>query len=128
WVHLGSSSFQPVEISKILLAFFFASYFASNRELLSTPTQRIGRIMIVPPKTLLPILFAWGFAMAVLGAENDIGFALLLFALFISMLWITTGLKTYVFLGVGLFAGGAIIAAQLFTQVHTRVSLWLNPW
>jgi cell division protein FtsW (lipid II flippase) len=128
WVHLGSISFQPVEISKILLAFFFASYFASNRELLSTPTQRIGRIMIVPPKTLLPILFAWGFAMAVLGAENDIGFALLLFALFISMLWVTTGLKTYVFLGVGLFAGGAIIAAQLFTQVHSRVSLWLNPW
>jgi peptidoglycan glycosyltransferase len=128
WVILGPISFQPVEIAKILLVFFFASYFAANRELLSTPTQRIGRRQIVPPKVLLPILFAWGFAMAILGAENDIGFALLLFALFISMLWVTTGLKTYVVLGMGLFAGGAYVAAHYFTQVHARFTLWLNPW
>ena len=128
WVRVGPISFQPVEIAKILLAFFFASYFATNRELLSTPTQRVGRWLIVPPKTLLPILFAWGFAMAVLGAENDIGFALLLFALFLSLLWVTTGLKTYVVLGVGLFAGGAFIAANFFSQIHARISLWLNPW
>jgi cell division protein FtsW (lipid II flippase) len=128
WVALGPISFQPVEIAKILLVFFFASYFAANRELLSTPTQRIGARNIVPPRVLLPILFAWGFAMAILGAENDIGFALLLFALFISLLWVTTGLRTYVVLGAGLFGGGCVVAAHLFTQVHSRVSLWLNPW
>jgi cell division protein FtsW (lipid II flippase) len=128
WVIIGPISFQPVEIAKILLVFFFASYFAANRELLSTPTQRIGRRQIVPPKVLLPILFAWGFSMAILGAENDIGFALLLFALFISMLWVTTGLKTYVVLGMGLFAGGMYFAARVFSQVHSRVTDWLNPW
>ncbi len=128
WVIIGPISFQPVEIAKILLVFFFASYFAANRELLSTPTQRIGRRQIVPPKVLLPILFAWGFSMAILGAENDIGFALLLFALFISMLWVTTGLKTYVVLGMGLFVGGAYGAAHYFTQVHSRLENWFNPW
>jgi cell division protein FtsW (lipid II flippase) len=128
WVVVGPISFQPVEIAKILLVFFFASYFAANRELLSTPTQRLGRMNIVPPRVLLPILFAWGVSMAVLGAENDIGFALLLFALFISLLWVTTGLKTYVVLGAGLFASGAVVAAQLFIQVHARVSLWFDPW
>ncbi len=128
WVIIGPISFQPVEIAKILLVFFFASYFAANRELLSTPTQRIGRRQIVPPKVLLPILFAWGFSMAILGAENDIGFALLLFALFISMLWVTTGLKTYVVLGMGLFVGGAYGAAHYFTQVHSRLDNWFNPW
>ena len=128
WVALGPISFQPVEIAKILLVFFFASYFAANRELLSTPTQRIGRHLIVAPRTLLPILIAWGFAVAILGAENDIGFAMLLFALFISLLWVTTGLKTYVVLGVSMFAVGALVAAKFFTQVHVRVSLWLDPW
>ena len=128
WVVVGPISFQPVELAKILFAFFFASYFASNRELLSTPTQRIGRRQIVPPKILLPILFAWGFALLVLGAENDIGFAMLLFVLFIAMLWVTTGLKTYVALGIGLFIVGAGAAASLFTQVHERVSQWLDPW
>src|ERR1700689_419201 len=56
WVKLGPLSFQPVEIAKILLAFFFASSFAANRELLSTPTARIGPKLIVSPKTLIPIV------------------------------------------------------------------------
>ncbi len=128
WVALGPLSFQPVEIAKILLAFFFASYFAANRDLLSTPTQRLGSRAIVAPRALLPILGAWGFALAILGGENDIGFAMLLFVLFVAMLWVTTGLKTYVALSVGLFAVGAAVAAQFFTQVHARVSLWLDPW
>jgi peptidoglycan glycosyltransferase len=128
WVVIGPISFQPVEIAKILLAFFFASYFASNRELLSTPTQRVGPKLIVPPRTLMPILAAWGFSLAILGAENDIGFAMLLFALFISLLWVTTGLKTYVVLGMGLFAGGAYFVAKYFSQVHSRIGFWLDPW
>ncbi len=128
WIGLGPITFQPVEIAKILLAFFFASYFAANRELLSTPTQRLGRHLIVPPKTLLPILVAWGFAIAVLGAENDVGFAMLLFALFMAMLWVTTGLKTYVAFGVALFVGGAVVAVRFFSQVHARISLWIDPW
>jgi peptidoglycan glycosyltransferase len=128
WVKIGPIHFQPVEFAKILLAFFFASYFAANRELLSTPTQRIARRLIVPPKTLIPILFAWGLALVILGAENDIGFAMLLFALFMSLLWVTTGLKTYIVLGIGLFAGGAFLASNYFAQVHTRISDWLDPW
>ncbi len=128
WIVLGPVTFQPVEIAKILLAFFFASYFAANRELLSTPTQRVMGRLIVPPKVLMPILAAWGFAVLVLGGENDIGFALLIFGLFISLLWVTTGLKTYVILGFGLLAGGGFIAANFFTQVQARVSLWLDPW
>ncbi len=128
WVALGPFSFQPVEIAKILLVFFFASYFAANRELLSTPTLRIGPRQIVPPKVLMPILVAWGISIAILGAENDIGFAMLLFALFISMLWVTTGLRTYVVMGVGLFGGGLYVAARFFTQVHARFTLWFDPW
>ncbi|MGC8509915.1 MAG: FtsW/RodA/SpoVE family cell cycle protein [Acidimicrobiales bacterium] len=128
WVALGPISFQPVEVAKILLAFFFASYFAANRELLSTPTQRLGRHLIVPPRTLLPILVAWIAAMGILAVENDIGFALLLFALFLALLWVATGLKTYVVLGLALFAGGSLLAANFFPQVQARVSLWLDPW
>lgn len=128
WVAVGPVSFQPIEIAKILLAFFFASYFAANRLLLSTPTQRIGRFQIVPPRVLFPILFAWGFALAILGAENDIGFAILLFVLFFSLLWVTSGLKSYLALGCGLFVLGAEVAFRYFHQVQSRVSEWLDPW
>ena len=128
WVALGPFSFQPIEIAKILLVFFFASYFAANRELLSTPTQRLGRRLIVPPRVIVPIFVAWGVALMILGSENDIGFAMLLFALFFALLWVTTGLKSYVVLGLVLFAGGGAVAYELFPQFHQRISVWFDPW
>ena len=128
WVAVGPLSFQPIEIAKVLLVFFFASYFAANRELLSTPTQRLGRTLIVPPGVLAPILVAWGGALLILAGENDIGFAMLLFVLFFALLWVTTGLRTYLALGAAMFVGGGIIADQLFHQVHQRLSLMLDPW
>jgi cell division protein FtsW (lipid II flippase) len=128
WIDVGSYAFEPVEFAKILLVFFFASYFAANRELLTVPTLRVGPARFVPPKVLVPILAAWGLSIVILGAENDLGFAILIFALFISVLWVTTGLKSYVFLGVGLLVGGAFIADKLFVQVQSRVSEWLDPW
>ncbi len=128
WIILGPISFQPVEIAKVLLVFFFASYFASNRALLSTPTQRVFGRTIVPPGVLIPILVAWGFSVAVLGAENDVGFAMLLFSLFIALLWLATGLRTYLVLGTGLLVGGVFTAVNLFSHVQSRISLWLDPW
>ena len=128
WVGLGPLTFQPIEIAKILLVFFFASYFAANRELLSTPTQRLGRFLIVPPKILVPILVAWGAALMILAGENDIGFAMLLFVLFFALLWVTTGLKSYIFLGAATLGVGGFVAEKLFTQVHQRISLMLDPW
>ncbi len=128
WVHYGSLSFQPVEFSKILLCIFFASYFAENKELLSIPTAQVGNRLILDPRPLLPILVAWGAAMAVIGLEDDIGFAALLFVLFIGLLWIATGRVGYLVLGLVLFGVGAFVAAHYFGQVHLRVEQWQNPW
>jgi cell division protein FtsW (lipid II flippase) len=128
WIPIGPFAFQPVEFAKILLIFFFASYFAANRDLLTIPTQRVAGRNFVPPKVLVPILAAWGLSIMILGAENDLGFAILIFALFIALLWVTTGLKSYVVLGLGLLVGGAFIVDRLFYQVQGRVAQWLNPW
>ncbi len=128
WIHFGSISFQPVEFAKILLCIFFASYFAENKELLSIPTAQIGNRLFLDPRPLLPILVAWGAAMAIIGLEDDIGFAALLFVLFIGMLWVATGRVGYLVLGLVLFGIGAFIAAHYFGQVHYRVAEWQNPW
>jgi cell division protein FtsW (lipid II flippase) len=128
WVRVGSAQFQPIELAKILLCIFFASYFAEKKEILSIPTARIGNRLFVDPRPLLPIVVTWGLAMLVIGGENDIGFALLIFTLFVGLLWITTGRWGYLIFGLALFAVGAVLAAHLFPQVHERVSIWLNPW
>ncbi len=66
--------------------------------------------------------------MAVIGVEDDVGFAALLFVLFIGMLWTATGRAGYLVLGLVLFVVGAYIAARYFGQVHLRVNEWRNPW
>ena len=127
WVFIGPINGQPVELAKLALCIFFASYFVERRELLSVPTMRVGNRLVLDPRPLVPILIAWGFAMLVLGAEHDIGFALLIFVLFMSMLWLTSGRWTYVVFGIVLFAVGAYVANDLFSQVHVRITEWLHP-
>lgn len=128
WVGIGPVSFQPVEIAKLLLAVFFASYFAANKEMLASSTKSLGRRNVVDPRILMPIVLTWGIALFVLGVENDIGFAMLLFALFLSLLWVATGRALYVVAGVALLAIGGVVASQFFYQIHQRVSIWIDPW
>jgi cell division protein FtsW (lipid II flippase) len=128
WIYIGPLNGQPVELAKLALCIFFASYFTERRELLSVPTYRIGDRLVLDPRPLVPILVAWGFAMLVLGAERDIGFALLIFVLFIAMLWLATGRALWLALGLVLFAAGAVISSHLFSQVQSRVTAWLHPW
>ena len=99
WVHVGSLRFQPVEIAKIVLCIFFASYFAEKRELLTIPTARFGNRLVLDPRPLVPIVLAWLFAIGVMSLEHDIGFSALLFTLFIGLLWVTTGRTGYLVLG-----------------------------
>jgi cell division protein FtsW (lipid II flippase) len=128
WVHVGSVQFQPVEIAKLLLVVFFASYFSTTKELLTIPSRRIGNHLFVDPRPLIPIAVTWLFALAILGFENDVGFAMLLFTLFLAMLWTSTGRVVYLVMGLVLFVVGALIAFHLFPQVHERISIWLDPW
>jgi cell division protein FtsW (lipid II flippase) len=127
FVHFGPVQFQPVEIAKLLLVIFFASYFAEKKELLAIPTARMGNRLVLDPRPLVPIVLFWGFAMGVIGVENDVGFAMLIFTMFVVLLWITTGRWAYLVLAIVLFAVGAFVAVHFFHQVHTRIDQWLHP-
>ena len=118
-----------MELAKLALCIFFASYFVEKRELLSVPTLRVGNRLVLDPRPLVPILIAWGFAMLVIGAEHDIGFALLIFVLFMSMLWLTTGRWTYV---ASAWCSSVIGALMLASQVcsarsHGRIDRMAAP-
>ena len=128
WIQVGTFEFQPVEIGKLVLCIFFASYFADKRELLTIPTARLGNRLVLDPRPLVPIVLAWGFAILVMSLQHDIGFSALLFTLFIGLLWVTTGRTGYLVLGLVLFGIGAYITGKYFAQTHIRVEDWLNPW
>ena len=128
WVSLGPINFQPGEFAKIALALFFAGYLADHRELIAAGAWRVGPFHLPELRHLLPIAFAWGFAVVVMVAEQDLGSSLLFFTLFVVMMWVSTERASYLVIGLLLFSGAAFVAWRLFDHVQTRVAIWRNPW
>lgn len=50
------------------------------------------------------------------------------FAMFVSMLYVATGRKSWIVIGFIAFAAGAVAAASIFSHVGSRVDAWLHPF
>lgn len=128
WVRIGSMSFQPGEIAKILIVVFLAAYLAEHREMLSVSTRRVLGMNLPEPRTMGPLLLMWAASLFVLVFERDLGSSLLLFGTFLAMLYLATGRVSFVAVGLVLFGAGATAAWSLFDHVQTRVAIWLDPF
>lgn len=134
WVRLKlpvgarSLSFQPGEIAKVLLVIFLASYLADRHVAMATTGRKIGPFRLPEPRQLGPILIAAGASFAVLVYQRDLGASLLLFALFITMVYVATGRAAYLVTGLALVLTGGYIAYQQFDHVQRRVFAWLHPF
>ncbi|MCL2808169.1 MAG: FtsW/RodA/SpoVE family cell cycle protein [Coriobacteriia bacterium] len=128
WILIGSFSFQPGEIAKILIAIFLAGYLAENREMLSVSGKRIGRFNLPNLRTLVPLLAMWGISIILVIFERDLGSALLLFGIFIAMLYVATGRLSFVFTAIALAAIGSVVVWYFFEHVQVRVAIWLDPF
>jgi cell division protein FtsW (lipid II flippase) len=107
---------------------FLAAYLERNRALLSIATQRVGPLLVPAPRHLAPLVAAAGMALVVMAGLRDLGSALLLFGVFITMLYVATGRLAYPALGAVAFSFGAYLAYLLFPHVQRRVEVWLDPW
>ncbi len=128
WLNIAGISFQPGEIAKILIVLFLAGYLAQNREMLSIFTHRIGPFKIPDLATLVPLLVMWVISLLIVIFEKDLGSALVVFFVFITMLYVATGKKTYLIIGFILIAIGGVAAFLLFDHVQIRVDTWLDPF
>lgn len=128
WLYVGGFSFQPGEIAKILIVLFLAGYLAQNREMLSVFTWRVGPFNLPDIRTLLPLLLMWGIALVIIVFEKDLGSALVFFFVFLTMLYVTTGKKFYLVIGLALAVVGSVGAFFAFDHVQIRVDTWLDPF
>ncbi|MDD5747492.1 MAG: FtsW/RodA/SpoVE family cell cycle protein [Actinomycetota bacterium] len=128
WLKIGPLSFQPSELAKVLLVIFLAAFFAEKRELLSISTHRVFGITVPEIKYFVPLLMMWGISVLMMIFQKDLGSSLLFFSIFIAMLFVATGRKTYVVFGLLLFVLGAYICYLGFGHVRTRVCTWLDPF
>src|SRR5688572_9608998 len=128
WIDLGPVSVQPGELLKIVLIIFIAAYLAETRTLLTSARLRIGFLSFPPLPYFLPMLVLFAAVMLVVVRLNDLGTALLFFGIFLTMLFVATGRRSYVIIGLVLFVAGSFVAYQLFGHVQTRVNVWLDPF
>ncbi|WP_425573880.1 FtsW/RodA/SpoVE family cell cycle protein [Streptomyces hebeiensis] len=146
WIRFGGFSFQPGEFAKILLAVFFAAYLAANRDALTFggrtvrrqgrgrghPVRRLGRAVrpggLPTGRVLGPLVAIWVISVVVLVLERDLGTSLLFFGLFVILLYVATGRRGWLAVGLLLAAVGAFVAGSLEPHVHRRVEDWLHPF
>ena len=128
WLSVGSFSFQPGELAKVVIALAMASYLSVNREMLSVFTWRLGPFRLPDLRTLLPLLIMWAIALLVVVFEKDLGSALVFFFVFLIMLYVSTGKKFYLVVGLLLMMAGCAFAYLGFTHVQVRVHNWIDPF
>ncbi len=128
WLGIGGFVFQPAEVLKLLLVVFLAGYLADKRELLVESSLRLGRLRLMPLGYLAPLAVVLGASLALLAVQGDLGAALLLFAITLGMLYLTSLRASYVLAGLTLFGIGATILYRLLPIVRLRVQIWQDPW
>ncbi len=124
----GVLTFQPTELAKLLICVFLAGYIAAKGDMLVASGPRFLGVSVPEMRHTAPLLVFVLLSLAVFVGQRDLGAAVLIFGVFLAMLYLATGRKTYVVLGALLFVAGGMIADQVFPHVHRRVVAWLNPW
>lgn len=129
--------FQPMELIRILLLFFLAGYFAQNWDALrylrqpqSTTAQRQKPWVVPRLDYVLPVVAAVALAIALFFWLGDLGPALVLVSVFLTMYSIAR--NRILLAGVGLAAVVLAFAIGYATgyphTVRERVAMWMSPW
>lgn len=125
---IGPVSGQPSELLKVILVVFLAGYLSENRALLVEQSTRVGPIRLPPLPYLAPMVAMWAIALSIVVVQFDLGAALLFFAVFLLLLYVTTARASFVALGLAAFVGGGAVLYELVPRVQTRIDIWLDPF
>ncbi len=125
---VGPFSGQPSELLKVILVVFLAGYLSENRPLLVDESTRVGPFHLPPLPYLAPMIAMWAIALGIVIVQRDLGAALLFFAVFLLLLYVSTARVGYVVAGLGAFVVGAGALYFVFGHVRTRIDIWLDPF
>jgi cell division protein FtsW (lipid II flippase) len=128
WLSFGVFQIQPVELLKILLVVYLATYLDEHRDLIGLGSSQLGPLRLPPLPYLVPLLLMWGLTIGLIVVQKDLGAALLFFTIFLAMLYLLTGRLSYVLVGLLAFGLGASALYPLFSHVRVRVDAWRDPW
>jgi cell division protein FtsW (lipid II flippase) len=128
WINIGTMSFQPGEVAKVLLVVSFAGYLVLHRDALALAGRRFLGVDLPRGRDLGPVLVMWVISLGILVFQRDLGSSLLFFGLFLVMLYIATERPGWLVVGGLLFAGGSYLGYVFFGHVQARVGAWIDPF
>jgi cell division protein FtsW (lipid II flippase) len=128
WIHIGSASFQPGEVAKVLLVVTFAGYLVLHRDALALAGRRVAMVDLPRGRDLGPILAMWVVSLGILVFQHDLGSSLLFFGLFLIMLYVATERPGWLVVGVTMFVVGSYLVYVFVAHVRERFLLWSNVW
>lgn len=112
WVLFGGFGFQPSEFGKLFLVAYLASSLKDYDNFAS----------LIEPAII--VMVSLGFVVL----QKDLGSALIIFGIAITMLYIATSNLKYILTCFFLFIIGSVISYKIFDHVRLRVTIWRNPW
>jgi cell division protein FtsW (lipid II flippase) len=127
---------QPVEAIRLLVLLFLAGYFANRWEFLrELKEERVGHPLLKPfeiPRLeyVLPVVVGIGLVLVFFFLQKDLGPALVLSCVFLSLYGIARRRLTLVVAGLLLLVAGFAVG-YLLDFPHTvvaRVAMWRSPW
>lgn len=127
WISIGPFSIQPGEFAKLLLLLFFGGLLVQKRRLFTVAGKRVLGLQFPRLRDLGPLFLVWGVALVIMAAQNDFGPALILFGTVLGMLYMATGRASWLVLGLGLAAIGAVGVYQISAKIQDRVSNFVDP-
>jgi cell division protein FtsW len=117
WLRLGPVSFQPVELAKLSLLLYLASFLA-----------RRGEVVESFARGLLPLLLMAGAMAGLTMLQPDMGNAVVLIVLTLALAYLGGARPAHM----GLIAGAALPLAAVAIAMKPyrlrRVAAFLNPW
>ena len=112
WITIGSLTFQPSEVVKLLFILYLSSVLSQN------PSPR----QLLAPSVLCVII------LLCFVAQKDLGSALIFFMSFMVVVYIATSNIAYFAAGTLAAGIGAYLAYLIFPHIKVRVAAWLDPW
>lgn len=121
--------FQPVELVKLALAFYVASYLADRWNMLADRTGPRRAIQLPLFRDIGPLMVMYFLSLATFLMVKDLGPMLLMFGMFVAMLHVASGRPSFIFVGLAVVGITGWLAYVLRLGVFdVRVDMWLHPW
>lgn len=116
WIKVAGFSFQPAEMTKLILIFILATYYS-----------RYDKYKEVKYSSYILTIIVFSF-IGLLFLQRDLGMAVIFFGIFIILQFIFEEERRLIYINLGLILVGGLIAYRLFSHVRIRVDIWIDPW